>query len=130
MTTVPTTAPSAMSGASGPRTPPNASVATAASAIPAACFWRDRPAFDPLERGVAAVAWQEQSRDDDERGSGDRKPDHQVPRGRGMAERIGQVGPQPVLQVVDEGEEERSDKGGGDTDCRAEQDEAKVGASA
>ena len=43
-----------------------------------------------------------------------------------MPERVRQVVPQPVLEVVDEGEEERSDERRRDPDGRPEQHEAEV----
>jgi hypothetical protein len=85
---------------------------------------------DPLERPVAAVARKEQPCHDHDRRTGDGKPQHQVPRRRRVPERIRQVRPKPVLELVDEGQEERGGQPRRDADQPAEQDEPQVSGAA
>ena len=75
---------------------------------------------------MAPVARQGQTGDDDDGRTHDRKPYDEVPRRRRVPERVRQVVPQPVLEVVDEREEERGDERCGNPDRRAEEHEAEI----
>ena len=124
-TATPTTEPRAISGASGPRTAPNASVPSAASATPGRMRKRRRFHADPAERPVAAVAREERARQQDDARAGGRQPEHEIPGWAGRVETFGKVVPQPVLELVNGGEEQRGEQRGGDTDDGAERDEMK-----
>ena len=78
---------------------------------------------------MPAVAGKERASGDDEQRPDDGKPDHEVPRRLGVAERVGEVVPEPVLDVVDQREEERRDERRGDPDPCPEQHEVEVGAA-
>jgi hypothetical protein len=79
---------------------------------------------------MSTVARQEQTRDDHDAGTGERQPDDEVPRRRGMAERAGEAVPEPALEVVHEGQEDRGKKRRRNPDHRAEADESqKLGAA-
>ena len=81
------------------------------------------PAADSLERRVAAVARQERTRRQHERCSYHREPDDQVPRWRGVAKHIREIGPQPVLEVMHQSQEAGGDERSRDANQRTEQDE-------
>ncbi len=79
---------------------------------------------------MAAVSGQKQAGAHDERGTDDGKPDHEVPGRRRVTERVREVVPEPVLDVVHEREEEGRDEGGGDPDRRTEEHEVEIRATA
>ena len=114
-----------MSGASGPSTAPNARRADRRQRDARGIRDRCRRDADALQRLVPAVARQERARRDDDAGTQDRQTEHEVPGWRRRVEALGQVVPQPVLQLVDRGHEERCDERRGNTDERAEPDQAE-----
>jgi len=87
---------------------------------------RRRRAPEPVERRVAAVSGKELTSCDDDGCADDGQPDDEVPRRRRLAQVIGKVGPQPVLDVVHEREEERRKKRCGNPDECPEQDQPQV----
>jgi hypothetical protein len=87
---------------------------------------RSRRHGDAFEGPVAAVARQETPGRQDECRPDHRQEEHQVPGRGGVAERFGQLVPEPVLQVVDEPEEAHCDERGRNADERPEQDEPEV----
>ena len=123
-TAKPTTDPRAMSGASGPRTAPNAKVPTAASATPGACESGVGSTLIP-STARARRHREEPARDEDDARADDWKAEHEIPGRAGRVEALGKVVPQPVLQLVDDGDEERGEQRRGDTDDGAERDEVK-----
>ena len=123
---MPTADPSAITGASGPSTAPKPSVPIAASATPGAWRHGRRRHAQPLARRVAAVARQEAAGDHDDQRAGHGQPDHEEPRRRRVAEAVRQVVPEPVLELVDEGEEQRRDERRRYADRRRQRDEAEV----
>jgi hypothetical protein len=82
---------------------------------------------DAAERAVAAVAGQERARRPHDGAPHDRQPEHEVPRRARLAERVGEIGPQPVLKLVHEAEEHRRHGGRGNAHERGEPDEFQVG---
>ena len=74
---------------------------------------------------MAAVAREERARQQDDAGAGGRQPEHEIPGWAGRVETFGKVVPQPVLELVNGGEEQRGEQRGGDTDDGAERDEVK-----
>ena len=68
------------------------------------------------QRGDAAVAREEDARDEDDARTRERQAEHEVPRRRRVAEMVRQVAPEPVLEVVHECEEERGEERGRDAD--------------
>jgi hypothetical protein len=89
---------------------------------------RERRGLDaePSQRDVPAVARKEAARRDDDGGARDRQADDEEPRGRRVAERVGEVVPEPALRFVHEREEARGDGGGRQPDQGAGQNETKV----
>ena len=117
----------AISGASGPSTAPNESVASAASATPG-----------PHETGVGSMltppsgSWPPSPgstrRGKDDEGRPDhRQRDHQEPGRARVAEAVGQVVPEHVLELVDHHEESGRHEGGRHPDHGADQNQAQVG---
>jgi hypothetical protein len=89
---------------------------------------RDQRLLAPesMERVMAAVARQEPACDDNETRADHRQPDDQVP-GRGrLTKAVRQIVPQPVLEIVYEGEKDRREQRSRDADHRAQDDEAEV----
>ena len=81
---------------------------------------------ETVKRAVAAVARQEAAGDRDEAGPGYGQADDQIPGGRRFVQVVWEVVPEPVLHVVHEGEEDRSDQRGRDADHGAQQHQAEV----
>jgi hypothetical protein len=75
---------------------------------------------------MTAVAGEQPASRDDEAGARDGEADDEVPRRRGAAKRVGQVLPQHVLELVDEGQKPRGEQRGREADRRAEQDQAQI----
>ena len=90
---------------------------------------RRRRNADSPEWRVPAVARQQAARREDDAGSGEREADHEVPGRRGGVEPVGEVVPQPVLELVDDGDEHGGDERGRDPDESAEEDEAERSAA-
>jgi hypothetical protein len=86
---------------------------------------RRRLDADPAERRVPTVAREEPARQQHDARAGGRQPEHEIPGWARRVETFGKVVPQPVLELVNGGEEQRSEQRCGDTDDSAESDEAK-----
>ena len=87
---------------------------------------RRRFASEPDQRRHSAVSGQEAARDEDDEGARQRDAEDEVPRWRGVAEAVRKRCPEPVLEVVDEGEEERGEERGRDADQGSEPDQLEV----
>ena len=75
---------------------------------------------------MAAVARHRQPRQQHDRCAGDREADDQVPRRRGLAERVGEVVPEPVLHVVGDRQEPGRHQRRRHADHRAQQHQPQV----
>lgn len=80
----------------------------------------------PNQRRDTAVARQKEARKEHDARSSKRQADDQVPRRRRVAEPVRQVGPEPVLEVVDEREEQSGDERRRDADHGSEPDELEI----
>jgi len=128
-TTIPTTEPSAISGASGPSTAPKESVPIAASAIPGACDTGVAPPPMPSSGGrpPSPGSSRRARRTTHAPAGGSRSTRYH---GGAVAECAGQAVPQPVLEVVHHREEERGEKRRRDPDHRSERDKPQLRAAA
>lgn len=84
---------------------------------------RSRWSAETLERRVAAVAREEHARTDHDRRPTTGNPITQIPGRVRDADVVRQIGPQPVLELVDEREEPGRDQRGGNPDQRAQEDQ-------
>ena len=87
---------------------------------------RRRRGAEAVQRAVAAVSREQPSRREHQGGADHREADHEEPRRRVVAERVRQVVPEPVLQLVDQRQEDRREERGRDADQRAEPDQLEV----
>ncbi len=85
---------------------------------------------ETVKRAVAAVARQEAAGKRDEACPGHGQADDQVPRRRRFVQVLWKVVPEPVLQVVHEGQENGREQRGRDPDHGAQQHQAEVAPSA
>ena len=88
---------------------------------------RGRAPGDARERLVPAVARQEPPRRDDDERADDGYPEHEVPGRCRRVEELGQVVPEPHLELVHGGEKEDADERRRHTDERAQADEPQSG---